>query len=63
MRIRWLALLPVAAFLIGVFFANRVYPLVFGMPFLFFYMALCVVLTAASMAVVDHFDPANREEG
>nr|WP_076345402.1 MULTISPECIES: DUF3311 domain-containing protein [Alicyclobacillus] len=62
MSIRWLALLPLLFIFVGVAFANRTYPIVLGMPFLFFYMVMCILVTSAVMAIVYALDPANREE-
>lgn len=61
MAVRWLTLLPLVLIFIGVGFANRVEPYVLGMPFLFFYVVLCVVLTSLTMAIVYYFDPVNKE--
>ncbi|HEX5849488.1 MAG TPA: DUF3311 domain-containing protein [Rubrobacter sp.] len=54
-----LAFLP----FVGITFANRVEPFVLGMPFILFWIVLWVVLTSVIMAVIYHFDPANRESG
>jgi formate hydrogenlyase subunit 3/multisubunit Na+/H+ antiporter MnhD subunit len=54
------ALLPFVAILGGVFFLNRVEPLVFGMPLLLAWIVLWIVLTSLIMAVIYAFDPANR---
>ena len=56
-----LALLPFMAILGGVFFVNRVAPLVFGMPFLLAWIVLWILLTSAIMAVIYALDPANCE--
>jgi len=61
--IHLLALLPFIAILGGVFFANRVTPLVLGMPFLLAWIVLWIVLTSAIMAAVYVADPANRDPG
>lgn len=61
MAIRWLTLVPLAFIFIGVIFANRVKPLVLGMPFLIFYMVVAIVLTSVVMAIVYKYDPTNRE--
>ncbi|PWI58290.1 DUF3311 domain-containing protein [Sulfoacidibacillus thermotolerans] len=63
MSIRWLALVPVLGILIGVSFANHVTPYVLGMPFLFFYIVLWVILSALSMAVIYKWDPQNQSRG
>ncbi|MBF8378274.1 DUF3311 domain-containing protein [Alicyclobacillus mali] len=62
MSIRALALIPVLCIFVGVVFANRTYPIVLGMPFLFFYMVVCIVFTSLVMAIVYACDPANRKE-
>jgi len=51
-----LALLPVLGILIGVPFANHVHRYVLGMPFLLFWIVLCVVSTAAVMALITALD-------
>jgi hypothetical protein len=53
--------LPFVGILGGITFANRVEPFVLGMSFILFWIVLWVVLTSVIMAVVYHFDPANRE--
>lgn len=58
--VRWLAVLPFLAILIGVFFVNRVTPLVLGMPLLLAWIVLWILLTSAIMAVIYRLDPANR---
>ena len=62
MNVRWLALLPAIMIFAGVIPANRVEPIVLGMPFLFFYVVLCVLVTSVTVAVVYRFDPANKEK-
>jgi Protein of unknown function (DUF3311) len=61
-RTRWLALLPFLALLVGPFFVNRVTPYVFGMPFLLAWIVGWILFTAAIMAVIFRFDPANRKD-
>jgi hypothetical protein len=58
-HLRYLALLPVLAVLVGPFFLNRVTPLILGMPFLLVWLAGALVLTSLVMAVVYSVDPAN----
>jgi dolichyl-phosphate-mannose--protein O-mannosyl transferase len=60
MAVRWLAILPPVAFLVGVLFANSITPYVLGLPFLWFYISACVVFTALVMIVVYVLDPANK---
>jgi Protein of unknown function (DUF3311) len=57
---KWLALVPFALILGGVFFFNDVLPLVLGLPLLLAWLVFCVLLTSAVMAVVYACDPANR---
>lgn len=52
----WLAALPALFMLGGVPFANRVEPLVLGLPFLLFWVLLWVVLTSATMALIYTLD-------
>jgi hypothetical protein len=61
--VRWLAVLPFLGILGGVFFANRVTPLVLGMPFLLAWIVLWILLSAAIMALIYWSDPANRSRG
>ncbi len=58
--IRFLAVLPFLGMLGGVFFVNRVQPLVLGLPLLLAWLVLWVVLTSVIMAVIYLCDPANR---
>ncbi len=61
-RVHLLALLPFLAMLVGPFFLNRVTPYVFGMPFLLAWLVAWILLTAAIMAIIFRFDPANRDD-
>lgn len=56
---RYLAILPVAAVVLGPFVGNRVAPMVLGMPFLMAWMSLSLALTSVVMAAVYWLDPAN----
>lgn len=63
-RNRWrryhlLALLPAVGMLGGLPFANRVYPLVLGLPFLMAWLVGWVVVTAAIMACILRLDTLN----
>ncbi len=58
-RYHLLALLPVLGMLGGLPFANRVYPLVFGLPFLMAWLVGWVVATAGIMAWILRQDTAN----
>lgn len=59
--IRWLAIIPFLALIVGPFFVNRVTPLVLGLPFLLAWIVLWILLTSVIMAVIYAADPANRE--
>ena len=58
--IRFLAVLPFIGILGGAPFLNRVTPLVFGLPLLFAWLLLWIVLTSVIMLVIYLCDPANR---
>ncbi|MGA3402370.1 MAG: DUF3311 domain-containing protein [Acetobacteraceae bacterium] len=58
--VRSLALLPFIGILVGTPFLNRVTPLVFGLPLLFAWLLLWIVLTSVIMLVIYRCDPANR---
>jgi xanthosine utilization system XapX-like protein len=59
--LRWLAVLPFLAILIGTAFVNTVEPLVFGLPLVLAWLVAWVVLTAVIMAVIFANDPANAD--
>ncbi len=61
MAVRWLTLVPLAFIFIGVIFVNHVTPIVLGMPFLFFYMVVAILITSVCMAIVYKYDPTNKE--
>lgn len=60
--IHLLAALPFLGILVGITFANRVEPFVFGLPFILFWIVMWVVLTSIIMAVIYRLDPTNRED-
>lgn len=60
--VRWLALLPFLGILAGTPFLNRVTPLVLGLPLLFAWLLLWIVLTSVIMLIIYRCDPANRPE-
>jgi hypothetical protein len=60
--VRYLAVLPFLAMLIGPFFVNWVTPTILGLPFLLAWLVAWILLTAAIMAVIFRLDPANRED-
>lgn len=53
-----LALLPTFGMLGGLSFANRVYPLVLGLPFLIAWLVGWVIATSAIMAIILRLDKA-----
>lgn len=60
-NIRWLAVIPFLALLVGPFFVNRATPLVLGLPFLLAWIVAWILLTSVIMTVIYIADPANRE--
>ena len=54
------ALLPVLALTVGIPFANRLEPRVFGLPFLLAWIVAWIVLTPVCMAVVHRLDRRGR---
>lgn len=60
--IRWLAVVPFIALIIGPFFVNRADPPVLGLPFLLAWIVAWILITSLIMAVIYAVDPANREE-
>lgn len=59
--IRWLAVIPFLALIVGPFFVNRATPLVLGLPFLLAWIVAWILLTSVIMTVIYMADPANRE--
>ena len=60
--IRWLAVIPFIALLIGPFFVNKVQPIVLGLPFLLAWIVAWILITSLIMAVIYANDPANLED-
>jgi hypothetical protein len=60
--IRWLAIVPYFALLVGPFFVNRAEPLILGVPLLLAWIVVWILITSVIMAVIYAADPANREE-
>jgi hypothetical protein len=58
-----LALLPALGLLGGLGFANRVRPLVLGLPFLLFWIVAWVVATSALMALLLALDTRRERAG
>jgi len=57
---RLLSLVPFVGLLLGIGFANRVEPRIFGMPFLLAWVVGWLLITVGVMALVYCLDPANR---
>jgi hypothetical protein len=60
--IRWFAVVPFLALIVGPFFVNRATPLVLDLPFLLAWIVAWILLTSLIMAVIYAADPANRED-
>ncbi|WGR91309.1 MULTISPECIES: DUF3311 domain-containing protein [unclassified Bradyrhizobium] len=60
--IRWLAVAPFLALLVGPFFVNRATPLILGLPSLLAWIVVWILLTSLIMAVIYAADPINRED-
>jgi hypothetical protein len=58
---RWLAVLPFLGILIGTPFLNSSAPSILGLPVILVWLVAWVLATSAIMAIVYHFDPANRD--
>ncbi|MGY0432238.1 DUF3311 domain-containing protein [Bacillus rugosus] len=57
-----LAALPFIGILLGIPFANKVTPYVFGMPFILAYIVMWALLTSVLMATVYVLDNENKKE-
>jgi len=62
MALRWLAILPFVAVLLGTPFLNRAEPIVCGMPLVLAWLAAWLPLSALIMGVIYLRDPANQVE-
>jgi hypothetical protein len=58
--IRWLAVIPFLALIVGPFFFNWATPRILGLPFLLAWIVAWILLTSVIMAVIYAADPANR---
>jgi len=56
-----LALLPLAAVLVGPFFLNRVTPFLFEMPLLLGWLSLTLVVTSVVMGIIFRSDSKQAE--
>lgn len=59
--VKFLAFIPYIAIIVGVFFVNRVTPIILGMPFLLFWCVMWLILSSVIMAIIYKNDPANKE--
>ena len=59
-NIRWIAIIPFLALIVGPFFVNRVDPLILGLPFLLAWIVVWILITSVIMAVIYAADPANQ---
>ncbi|MBU5246428.1 DUF3311 domain-containing protein [Bacillus halotolerans] len=57
-----LAALPFIGLLLGIPFANKVTPYLFGMPFILAYVVIWALLTSVLMAIVYVLDKENKRE-
>ncbi|MGG1397316.1 DUF3311 domain-containing protein [Bacillus salipaludis] len=57
----FLSLLPFIGILVLMPFVNTVKPYVLGLPFVFFWMVMWVVLTSIILWIVYRIDPINKE--
>ncbi len=60
--IRWLAVIPFIALIIGPFFVNKAEPFVLGLPLLLAWIVAWILITSLIMAVIYAADPVNRED-
>jgi Protein of unknown function (DUF3311) len=56
-----LSLLPFIGILVLMPFVNTVKPYVFGLPFVFFWVVIWVLLTSIILWIVYRIDPVNKE--
>jgi hypothetical protein len=59
-NIRWIAIIPFLALIIGPFFVNRLEPLILGLPFLLAWIVVWILITSVIMALIYAADPDNR---
>jgi hypothetical protein len=60
--VRWLAVIPFLALVVGPFFVNRATPIILDLPFLLAWIVAWILITSAIMAVIYATDPANRSD-
>jgi hypothetical protein len=59
-HIRWLAVVPFLALIVGPFFVNQATPFILGLPFLLAWIVGWILVTSLIMAAIYAADPANR---
>jgi hypothetical protein len=60
--VRWLAVIPFLALVVGPFFVNRATPAVLDLPFLLAWIVAWILITSVIMAVIYSTDPSNRSD-
>lgn len=60
--IRWLGLLPFVMLVLAIPFVNRVEPVIWGLPFLLFWIVVWVALTAVVLLIIYRLEPKEEEE-
>ncbi|MBC1402750.1 DUF3311 domain-containing protein [Listeria booriae] len=60
--VKLLLIIPFLFLLAGIPFANKIHPMLLGMPFSLFWIAAGILLSTATLAVVYHFDRQNKGE-
>ncbi|MCU9594396.1 DUF3311 domain-containing protein [Caldibacillus thermolactis] len=58
----FIAFIPVLAFLVGVPLANRIEPMIMGLPFSIFWIVLWVILSSLTIFIMYTFDDHKEEE-
>ncbi|MBC1458311.1 DUF3311 domain-containing protein [Listeria newyorkensis] len=62
MMVKLLLIIPFIFILVGMPFANRIQPMVLGMPFNLFWVAAGILLSTCILGIVYHFDKQNKGE-
>ena len=63
MSLKWLGSIPWLAMLVGMPFVNHTEPFILGLPLPLAWATGCVLLSAATLALVYRLDPANISPG
>lgn len=56
----WFLPIPILLFLLMPFVANRIHPVILGLPFIIFYTIISVVMSWASVWLASRFDPVYK---